>query len=174
MLIFGKNVNHLFFLHQKLYSASIRTCRDGIGSKQSDFTRVCELKILNHPMKNSFRNEIFFTDILRFKFNPSTISKAVGHYEIHTDLYVFGHLITFSGLSPEGIRSQQVTPAEIHDLTNGQFGEKSPFLEFSGLFNINIIIERASFCKSSKNLVLIRLWVIRKMLLIGMIPYGHL
>ena len=70
----------------------------------------------------------------KFSFTFKPISDAVDHVEIHTEVYVFGHIFTFSGRSDNmGINRHEVTPGWLFEISNGQFGKKSKFPDFTGM-----------------------------------------
>ena len=56
----------------------------------------------------------------RFKFKPT---EAIEHYEIHTEVYVFGYIFTFA--QNDGVRIKKVSSQWLFKTTKGQFGEQS-------------------------------------------------
>ena len=57
----------------------------------------------------------------------------MNHVEIHTEVYVFGHIFTFSGNANNlGINTQEVTRGWLYEKTNGRFGKRSSFPNFTG------------------------------------------
>lgn len=85
-----------------------------------------EQLVNHHKYIMKYFSELYIYKNFSFTFKP--ISDAVDHVEIHTEVYVFGHVFTFSGRSDnKGINTQEVTPGWLFEITNGQFGKKSKF-----------------------------------------------
>ena len=63
----------------------------------------------------------------RFKFQPVP---NVNQYEIHTEVYVFGHIFTFA--YNDGIRMKEISSSELYKLSNGDFGQQSQMDQLIG------------------------------------------
>ena len=54
----------------------------------------------------------------------------MNHYEIHTEVCVFGYIFTFA--QGDGLRIKKVSPHWLFKTTNGEFGQQSTVDEYIG------------------------------------------
>ena len=65
----------------------------------------------------------------------------VQQYEIHTEVFAFGHIFTFA--HKDGIRMKEITSSELYKLSNGDFGQQSEMGKLIGkgfLINVDLMI----------------------------------